>query len=124
MFGVSERTTIAMRSSWPARRGSTFALQLTPASRTVVGNDVPEHFGECGRVDGFTLADGHGASSLVLVTCGDNPLRIGDYGAVVEEYVYVVLGRKQRAYVALQHEVRTVGALDGLANLAAGGVHQ
>jgi hypothetical protein len=42
---------------------------------------VPEHFGEGGCVDGFALADGRGASGLVVVTGGDDPLRIGDYGA-------------------------------------------
>ena len=38
--------------------------------------------------------------------------------------VDVVLGRKQGADVALQHEVRAHGSLDGLLDLGVCGVHQ
>src|SRR6266536_4331735 len=89
------------------------ALQLAPATGAVVGDDVLEHGGEGGRVDRFALSDGHGAGSRVFVAAGDDPLGIGDDAAVVEEHVDVVPGRQQGADVALQDEVRTVGALDG-----------
>ena len=55
---------------------------------------------------------------------GDNSLGIGDDGAVVEKYVDVVLRRQQGADVALKHEVRTVGTLDGFGNVSVGGVDQ
>lgn len=82
------------------------------------------HRGEGGRVDSFAFAYGHGAGGLVLVTGGDDSLRIGDDGAVVEKYVDVVLRRQQGADVALQHEVRTVGELDGFGDLSVGSVDQ
>jgi hypothetical protein len=55
---------------------------------------------------------------------GNDVLEIGDDGAVVEKYVDVVFGREQRADVALQDEVRTVGTLDGFDNFWVGGVDQ
>src|SRR5205823_7967163 len=76
------------------------------------------------RVDGLPLADGHRPGGLVVVPAGDDALGIGHDRAVVEEHVDVVLGGQQRADVALQHEVRLPGALDGLLDLRVGGVHQ
>src|SRR5215207_4024154 len=112
------------RSPWLNTSGLASALQLAPAAGAVVGDNVLDHGGEGGRVDSFALADSHGAGGLVVVATGDNSLRIRDDSAVVEKYVDVVLRRQQRANIALQHEVRTVGALDGLANLGVGGVNQ
>jgi len=43
----------------------------------------------------------------------DDAVRVGD-GGVVDEDVDVILRRQQRADVALEHEVRLHGALDGL----------
>src|SRR5207247_6451071 len=91
---------------------------------TVVGNDLLEHGGEGGRVDGFALADGHGAGGLVAVTAGDDPIAISDDAAVVEEYVDVVPGRQQRTDVALKDKVRLAGALDGLGHRGVGAVDQ
>jgi hypothetical protein len=56
------------------------------------------------------------------VTLVDDAVRVGD-GGVVDEDVDVVLGRKQRADVAAQHEVRPHGSLYGLLDLRIGGVH-
>src|SRR6266568_2320189 len=74
----------------PRRRGvarqyreSASGLQLAPATGAVVGDDLPEHGGEGRRVDDLALADGHGAGSLVVVAAGDDPLGVGDDGAVV-----------------------------------------
>src|SRR5437764_14510218 len=83
-----------------------------------------EHGGEGGRVDRFALADGHSAGGRVAVAGGDDALGIRDDGAVVEEDVDVVLRRQQGGDVALQDEVGTVGALDGLGDLGVGGVDQ
>src|ERR1700730_3798633 len=122
-------TTFTMASPVPRPTGLAIALlaialQLAPAARSVVADDVLEHDGEGGRVDGFALPESHGAGRLVVVTGGDDPVGIRDNGAVVEKYVDVVLRRQQRADVALQHEVRPVGALDGFGYLRVRGVDQ
>src|SRR5207302_9085547 len=65
-----------------------------------------------------------GAGGLVVVSGGDDALRVGDDGAVVEEHVDVGLRGEQGADVALQDEVRLPGALDGLGDLGVGGVDQ
>src|SRR5947209_2150170 len=96
---------------------SGFALQPAPASGAVVGDDLLEDRSQGGRVDGLALADGHRAGGLVLVAARDDPLWIGDDGAVVEKHVDVIPRRQQRADVALEDEVWAVGALDGLADL-------
>jgi len=51
----------------------------------------------------------------------DDAVRVGD-GGIVDEDVDVVFRRQQGADVALQHEVRLHGALDGLLDLAVGRV--
>ena len=71
-----------------------FALQLSPAARTIVGNDAFEHGREGICVDGFALADGNGAGSRVVPACDDDPLGIGDYGAVIQEDVDMVYCRQ------------------------------
>ena len=83
-----------------------------------------EHGGEGWGVDRFALTDGHRAGSLVIVPSSDDAFGIGDNRAVVEKYVDVVLRRQQGADVALKHEVRTIGALDGFGNVWVGGVDQ
>src|SRR6266508_829098 len=84
----------------PNNRDSAFLLQLAPPAGAVVGDDVAEHGAEGGRVDRLAPADGHRAGELVLVTAGDDPLRVGrDDAAVIEEDVDVVLGRQQGADV-------------------------
>ena len=74
--------------------------------------------------DVFALADGQRARAFVLVAAGDDSRRIRDDGAVVEKHVDVVLRRQQRADVALQNEVRTVGAFDRFGNLVVGRVDE
>src|ERR1022692_921803 len=99
-------------------------LQLAPATSAVVGNDVPEHNGQSGRVDRLARLDGHCAGGGVVVASGDDPVGIRDDSAVVQEYVDVVLRREQRADVALQDEVRLAGAFDGLGYFHVGGVDE
>lgn len=53
---------------------------------------------------------------------GDDPFRIGDDAAVVEEDIDVVLCGQERVDVALQYEVRLTGALDGLGDFRVCGV--
>src|ERR687898_3545176 len=103
--------------------GSLLAHDLTPAPGPVVRDDGPKHGDERLIVDRLPPTDGHGPSRLVFVPRGDDARRIGDEG-VVEKHVHVVLRRQERADVAPQDEVRTIGALDGLRNLGIGGVHQ
>ena len=55
---------------------------------------------------------------------GDDAFWIGDDATVVHEDVHVILGREERADVALEHEVRLDRALDGLLDLGIGGVDQ
>jgi len=61
---------------------------------------------------------------LFVVAGGDDSLGIRDDRPVVEKDIDMVLGRQQGADVALQHEVRAVGALDCLGDLGVGGVDQ
>src|SRR5215211_5675764 len=104
-------------------RGSLLAHDLTPAPGPVMRNDGPKHSDERFLVDRLPPIDGHGPSRLVFVTRGDDALRIRDEG-VVEKHVHVVFCRQERADVAVQDEVRTVGAFDGLRHLGISGVHQ
>ena len=97
----------------PAGHDLELALEFAPAASPVVGDDVLEHGAEGRPIDGLALAEGNGAGGLVVVASGDDPVGIRDDGAVVEEYVDVVLGREERADVALEHEVRLPGPLDG-----------
>src|SRR6266511_4421485 len=90
------------------------ALQLAPAPGPVVRHDLLEHCFERRRVDRFILAKGDSTSGFVLVPAGDDPLRIGNDRAVIQEDVDVILCRQQGADVALEHEVGTVPELDGL----------
>ncbi len=56
------------------------------------------------------------------MTAGDDCLGVGNDATVVQEDIDVILGRQQGADVALQHEVRLAGALDGLGDVGIGGV--
>src|SRR6266446_859898 len=123
----SSSSTPMLRAATPSSSGTAgfaLALEPAPAARSVVGDDLLEHGGERGRVDGFALAEGHRAGGLVVVAGRDDPVGIGDEAAVVEEHVDMVLGGEQRADVALQHEIRLAGALDGLCYLGVGAVDQ
>jgi hypothetical protein len=53
----------------------------------------------------------------------DDAVRVVD-GGVVDENVDVIFRRQQGADVALEHEVRLHGALDGLPDLGVGGVRE
>ena len=63
---------------------------------------------------GSSLMDRHGPGGAVVVTTGDDPVRVGNDPAVVEEDVDVVFRGEERTNVALQDEVRTVTAFDRL----------
>src|SRR5215211_5418709 len=104
-------------------RGSVLAHDLTPAPGPVMRNDGPKHSDERLLVDRLPPIDSYGPSRLVFVARGVDARRIGDEG-VVEKHVHVVSCRQERADVAIQDEVRTVGALDGLRHLGISGVHQ
>jgi hypothetical protein len=101
------RAGIHPRDGHSSRTVISFALQLSPAAGTIVGNDVFEHGGEGMCVDGFALADGNGAGGRVVAACGDDSLGIGDYGAVILEGFDMVLRRQQGGDVALENEVWT-----------------
>src|SRR3954447_7320539 len=86
-------------------------LQLSPAPSSVVGDDLLEHGLECGGVDLLTLTNGDGASGLVVVTAGDDPLKIGHDRAVVQEDIHPGFRREDRADVSFQREVGLARAL-------------
>ena len=102
---------------------SVLALELPPPSGAVVCDNGPEHVGERLLVDPLALTDRHASCRLVLVTCGNDAVRIGR-DRIVDEDVDVVLGREQGADVAIQNEIRAVSALDGLRDLWIRGVNQ
>src|SRR5262249_15910526 len=115
---------IAGRQSPRTAPSELAALQPAPAAGAVVGDDVLEDGSEGARIDGFALAHGNRTGGLVVVAGRADSLGIRDYAVVVEKYVDVVLRRQQGADVALQHEVRTVGELDGFDDLFIRGVDQ
>jgi hypothetical protein len=80
-------------------RRSASALQLAPAAGPVVGDDLPEHRDESGRVDALSVAYGYSAGGLVVVTARNDPVGVWDNAAVVKEYVDVIFRRQQRADV-------------------------
>lgn len=110
----------------PSRGGGSTAraLQAPPAAGAIVGDDLFDDGREGWRRDGLTLADRDGARRRVAMSAGDDPVRIGDDAAVVDEDVDVILGREERANVAVKHEVRELGALDGFDHLWVGGVDE
>jgi hypothetical protein len=55
---------------------------------------------------------------------GDDAIRIGNDRAVVEEYVDVILGRKQCADVAVEYEVGLHPPLNGLSHFRVDGVDE
>jgi hypothetical protein len=61
--------------------------------------------------------------SLIAMPLIDDPFGIGS-NWVIDKNVDVVPRREQGADVALKHEIRTVGALDGFAYVWIGGVDQ
>lgn len=101
----------------------TFTFQLTPPTGAIVGNNLFEHCAECTPVDRFTLIDGHRAGGLVIVPAGDDPFWIGNDGAVVEEYIDMILSRRKGTDIALEHKVRVVRTLDGFANFGISSVN-
>jgi hypothetical protein len=70
------------------------------------------------KTDAFPTSASVGSRFSRVAAC----IAIGDDGAVVEEHVDVVLGRQEGADVALQHDGRRDGALDGLNDPRARGV--
>src|SRR5438309_7284511 len=77
-FSSKVSISFVTRRRWPpgwshqSSRASV-ALQLAPAAGPVVGNDVFEHGGEGGCVDGLALVDGHGTGGLVVMAGGYDP---------------------------------------------------
>src|SRR5688500_701382 len=120
----SERRRRA-RSMYPTRPSSRLrtgpdlsvagsGLDLAPAARPVVGDDLPEHRQKRRLVDRFALAKGNGSRGLVVVSGGDDAFGVGNDSTVVDEDVHVILGREQSADVPVEHEVGLHGALDRL----------
>jgi hypothetical protein len=58
-------------------------------------NDLIEHCGEGGRVDGFAFADCDRASGLVVVAGGDDSFGVRDDGAVVQRMLTWFLAAKR-----------------------------
>ncbi len=70
-FNLTQRVyTLTKRAKSPdhvARwnHESAGALQSAPAAGAIVSNDVLEHGGEGGRIDRFTLMNGHGGAVVL-----------------------------------------------------------
>src|ERR1700733_14854803 len=107
----------------PSTRRGRSGLDATPAARSVVGDDGPEHRQQGGPVDGVAAVDLDGLGRRVAVTLVDDAVRVGN-GGVVDEDVDVIPRRQQRADVALEHKVGLHRALDGLLDLGVRGVHE
>ena len=89
-----------------------FLLDLAPAARPVVGNDLPEHFAESMCVDFLVLTDRDGSGGLVVVAAGDDAFRIRNDRAVVKEDVDMIFCGEQCADVALEYEIGLDSPLD------------
>src|SRR4051794_11885363 len=94
------------------RRSS--VLELAPAAVAVVVGDMAQHLRQRLPRDGAVPVERDGSRGLVVVPSGDEVMRVGHDGAIVEKQVDVVLGGEQRAHVALQHEVGLNAPLDRL----------
>src|SRR5215207_2414690 len=105
-------------------RCSLFLLDLAPAARPVVGNDLPEHFAESTCVDLLVLTDRDGSGGLVVVAAGDDALRIRNDRAVVKEDVHMIFGGEQCADVALQYEIGLDSPLDRFHDLRVDGMNK
>src|SRR4051794_28426686 len=65
----SPRILVMPISALPARPAS---LECAPATRPVVGDDLPEYRAQRGRVDLLAFTDRHRAPGLVGVASGDD----------------------------------------------------
>ena len=99
------------------RQRSVCRFELTPPTCPVVGDDRSEHCDQRLRVDRLSSTQGDCPCGLVLVARADDPVRVGNHRAVVEENVDVVLRGQQRAHVSVQDEVRQLVALDRFGDL-------
>src|ERR687896_864842 len=82
------------------RRTLPISFDLAPSTGAVVGDDLLEHRSKRGTIYGFVLPDGDRSRSCVVVSAGDDSFWIRDDGAVIEEYIDVILGCQQRTDVA------------------------
>src|SRR5579862_613065 len=106
---------------WCAALGG---LEFAPAASAVVGHDLLEHRLQGPRLNVLSTPVGDRPRGCVVVTAGDDPVRIWDDRAVVEEKVDVILGGKQGTDIALEHEIRPVAPLDRLPHLRVDPVDQ
>src|SRR3954451_19854082 len=98
-------------------------LELAPAARTIVGDDPAEEGQERGAIDRLIAGQRDRPRRLVVVTRGDESVRVRNDAAVVYEHVHVVLRREQGADVPVEEEVRPNRPLDRLDDLLVGGVN-
>src|SRR5213592_4339160 len=90
----SASSVLRFGSSIPRRYASTSSadtvapplrrFEFTPAADAVVGDDLLEHRGQGGLVDGLAAVEADRARGLVPVAGGDDPFRIQHDPAVVE----------------------------------------
>jgi hypothetical protein len=97
-----------------------FAPELAPATRAIVGDDLPEHREEGALVERVVLAEPDRPGRVVVVAGGDDALGIGDDRPVVEEDVDVILRREEGADIAVEDEIRLDRSLDRLLDVGVG----
>jgi hypothetical protein len=97
--------------------------ELAPPARAVMGDNGLKEVQQGTLVDGFALMDLNRPRGPVPVSLVNNALGIGHEG-VIDENGEMILRSQQRADVALQRKIGLPGALDGLAHLRVGGMHQ
>src|SRR2546428_9774701 len=111
-------------SSIAAPEGSLLIpFELATPTRPVMGDNGPKEVQRGPLVDEFALTDLNRPRGPVPVSLVNDSLGIGHDG-VVDENGEMILGSQQRADVALQRKIRLPGALDSLAHLRVGGMHQ
>jgi len=111
-------------STWADFVSEVCRFELTPPTCPVVGDDRSEHCDQRLRVDRLSSTHGDCPCGLVLLARADDPVRVGNHRAVVEENVDVVLRGEQHAHVSVQEEERQLVALDRFGDLRVGSVDQ
>src|SRR5260370_34803291 len=96
---------------------------LSPPARAVIGDNGLKEVQKGALVDGFVLTDLNRPRCQVPLSLVNNALGIG-HDRVVDENGEMILSSEQRAYIAIQRKIGSLGALDGLGNVRVGGVHQ
>src|SRR6266496_2138557 len=103
-------------NGWP-KCLSLAELQLSPAAGFVVDDDLLQHGLECRGIDLLPPTNGNGTSGLVVVTAGDDPVRVRHDCAVVQKHIHTSLGRQKGTDVPLERKIRLPSTLDGLHHL-------